>query len=140
MSIDTSTTRLLRFFIALPFLYSAAVKFRDIDYFLLQMGVSPVVPHFVKSISFLLPVFDTSAFIFLLASTSKRPLIFSLALYVSYTIFLFSVLYYAWQNNTEPCGCQGLFPFLSIPQHIIVNLVVIMLNALLIKYHRLSNK
>jgi len=96
MSIDKPITRLLRFIVALPFLYSAAVKFRDFDYFLMQVGVSPIVPEYVKNISFILPVFDASVFIFLMVSSSKRPLIFSLALYVFYTVFLFSVLFYAW--------------------------------------------
>ena len=136
MRIKVLTSWLLRSILALPFFYSLVVKFRDIDYYQLQIGISPVVPHFAKSASFFFPVFDAFAFIFLLTSNSKRPLIFSLALYIFYTIFLFSVSYYAWQNNTDPCGCQGLFTFLSIPQHIIVNLVLIILNALLIKYHR----
>ena len=123
---------IFRILIASPFIYSAIVKFTDLDFFLLQTNSSQVIPEFFKPLLPAIPYIDIILFLLLILTKKRSVLFVSLFAYLGYTIFLFMVVNYSRLTGGNPCGCQGLFTFLSIGQHIFLNIIMILLNILLL--------
>ena len=119
----------LRAVLAIPFAFSAISKFADFDYFLLLVYQSQVIPGPAKKIAYVIPILDLMAILSFLVRKRVIVLLFPLLLYTFYTIYLLLVFLHGIQTHSEPCGCRGLFGFLNIEEHLILNLVFIALNA-----------
>lgn len=126
---------LLKYVLFFPFLYSIILKISDFGYFRLLIDQSPIIPYYLKDFGIIFLIMDFIAILLILLDKSIRALIYSLVLYVIYTIFLVQLNIYSIDRHTIPCGCQGLFVFLSIKEHLVLNAMLIILNLALILFY-----
>ena len=106
-------------FIAL-FCYAAASKLATYELFKAQIGKSPLITHYVKWISWMVPVSE-----FILSAGLLIPKTRLLALYGSFTIMTMFTLYIAFILTFSPyvpCSCGGVLNNLGWTEHMIFNI------------------
>lgn len=108
------------------FAYAAVSKLLDYSTFRVQLSQSPYITRFANIISWALPVAE----LIVAASFASNQLrlyafyaaLFLLSLFTVYLVVMLSFSYYI------PCSCGGLLAALSWKEHIIFNIVFIVLS------------
>ncbi|MHB8205897.1 MauE/DoxX family redox-associated membrane protein [Mucilaginibacter sp.] len=127
--------------ILLLFAYTATSKFLDYERFVFQMRLAPLplMKLFAPILGWLMPVIEILIAIGLLFSRFRLK-----ALYVSVILLVLFVLYITGMlltNQHLPCTCGGIISNMSWKQHLIFNMVfiIIALTAILkLKKHKVS--
>lgn len=113
---------------ALLFIYAATSKIIDFENFQVQLGQSPMLSAFAKYISYGVIVSEIGiAFLLITAKYRRVGLILSYCLMVMFTAYIYIILNY---SSFVPCSCGGILEELSWNQHIIFNLVFVVLTGL----------
>ena len=108
------------------FAYAAISKLLDYSTFRVQLSQSPYITRFANAIAWVLPVVElTLAVSFAFSSLRLYALyaaLFLLSLFTAYLVAMLNFSYYI------PCSCGGLLSSLSWKQHIVFNIVFIILS------------
>jgi hypothetical protein len=112
------------FLLALLFSYASVSKILDYERFKLQLGKSPFISGFATELSWTLPLSEIVITLFLLVNATKL-----LGLYGSLFILTVFTLYIGFLlkfSSYIPCSCGGLLGFLSWKQHLVFNIIFIL--------------
>lgn len=107
------------------FLYTGVSKLLDFERFRDVLGTSPLLKHYAVLIAWSLPITEIILAILLFIPATRLN-----GLYGSLGIMLVFTVYLAWMVRFAehlPCNCGGVISKLSWNQHIVFNLVVIIL-------------
>ena len=123
---------IVAYFIALLFVYAAMSKLLDFENFQVQVAQSPLLSAYAGFISFAVIIAElTLAFYLCLPDFQKLALYCSLGLMSAFTIYIFLILNY---SDFVPCSCGGILEKLGWTEHLIFNIVVVLLIATAILY------
>ena len=114
------------------FVYAAVSKLLDFENFRVQIAQSPLLTAYAGFIAYCVIIFEVGCA--LLLSISSRPL---LGLYATYVLMLlFSNYIFLILNFSPyvPCSCGGILDDMGWTEHLIFNLVFVLLAALAILY------
>ena len=122
---------------ALLFFYAATSKLLDFDTFQIQLGQSPLLSAFTDWVSISIPTLEICIAIILLIPKFRL-----LGLYTSYllmsmfTIYIHIILNY---SSFVPCSCGGILQKMTWNQHLIFNMVFIILAVIAIIISPINN-
>lgn len=111
----------------LLFVYAAVVKLLDFEKFVVQVGQSPLLTVFAGSIAWIVPV--TEIIIALMLAWGRFRLIgfyCAFSLMVMFTAYIVAILNF---STYIPCSCGGVLEQLGWTEHLIFNLVFVVLAA-----------
>ncbi|MDP2161555.1 MAG: hypothetical protein Q8K02_13805 [Flavobacterium sp.] len=132
MSIKTQNLilELICLLYVLLFVYAAVNKFLDFENFQVQLGQSPMLRSYVKLISYGVPITELflSAFL-LIPKTRQFGLYGAFVLMSLFSAYLFILLTY---SDHIPCSCGGILEKLGWKEHLIFNVVFILIAILAI--------
>lgn len=126
-------TNTVAYFIALLFVYAAFSKFLDFENFQVQLAQSPLLSAYAEFISFAVIIVElTLAFYLCLLPFQKLALYGSLGLMSAFTIYIYLILNY---SDFVPCSCGGILEKLGWTEHLIFNIIIVILalTAILVK-------
>ncbi|MGB3343990.1 MAG: DoxX family protein [Aequorivita sp.] len=134
-SITNTTITVICYLFVLLFLYAATSKLLDFETFTVQLAQSPLLSAYAGIIAWMVPGIEI-----LIAVLLIFPRFRNLALYASFTLMvMFTAYIYIILNFSDfiPCSCGGVLEKLSWTQHLIFNVVFIVLagGAILISIH-----
>ena len=123
------------------FIYTGISKWMDYTVFKEQIAESPALAPFASILAWILPLTEFIVSILLMIPGQRlKGLYASLTLMIIFTVY---VIVLTTSNDQLPCSCGGVLAELSWPQHIIFNIVFIVLaiiGILLEKKIKLQNE
>lgn len=121
------------FLYILLFVYAAGSKLMDFENFRIQLGQSPLLSAFADWISIVVPVIEfLICILILIPKLRKIGLFAAYGLMVMFTIYIFIVLHY---TSFVPCSCGGVLEKLTWNQHLIFNIIFVLLAIPAIFFH-----
>jgi hypothetical protein len=116
------------------FLYTSISKLKDHHAFQVVLAKSPLLGTYSVLLSWAIPAVEiiTSALLFIPA-TRKR------GLQLSFTLMLFFTTYIAYMilfASNLPCSCGGVLQELSWTQHLVFNIIFLLLNIFALWHYR----
>ena len=120
------------------FLYAGISKLFDYDLFEQQIAQSPILAPSAKSLSWILPALEISISLILIIPGKRIT-----GLYASFVLMLFFTGYIIWIlnfSNTIPCSCGGILESMSWKQHLLFNILFLLLAAGAITIERKRTK
>jgi uncharacterized membrane protein YphA (DoxX/SURF4 family) len=121
----TSLIETIIFFYAVLFLYTGISKLIDYDVFRENIADSPILATFATPIAWGLPWIEFLVTAMMIIPRWRlKGLYASLALMLAFTAYIVAILLF---DEHLPCSCGGILQQLSWPQHIVLNLVFIIL-------------
>ncbi|MEH6763827.1 MAG: MauE/DoxX family redox-associated membrane protein [Aequorivita antarctica] len=124
-SVKRNTVVVVSYLFVLLFLYAAISKLLAFETFTVQLAQSPLLSAYAGVIAWAVPGLEILIAILLTIPKYRIP-----ALYVSFTLMvMFTTYIYIILNFSEfiPCSCGGVLEKLSWTQHLIFNVVFIIL-------------
>ena len=117
----------ISFIIIAIFIYTATSKLLDFEQFRIQLGQSPLLSSFADfvSIGVILLEFGLSLLLSF-PKTQSLGLLFSFGLMVMFSTYIYIILNF---SDYIPCSCGGVIEKLSWNQHLIFNVLLILLSA-----------
>jgi uncharacterized membrane protein YphA (DoxX/SURF4 family) len=113
------------------FLYTGISKIMEYNEFKEQLTDSPILGFAATLIALLLPWLEFAVVLMLIVPRWRLKGFYAtftlMVLFTAYIIGLFSI------NKELPCSCGGIIALLSWKQHLVLNSVFILLNALAIR-------
>lgn len=124
----------------LLFLYASVSKFLDFDGFIHDMNNQPFPNWMTPFLVWLVPVTEIIIVVFLIIEKSRLiGLYMSLVLMSLFTIYTALVLFHVFDR--VPCSCGGVIKKLNWQQHMLLNLVFVVLVIIAIAlYKRRADK
>lgn len=123
---------IIGYLFVLLFLYTAANKIWRFHNFEWVLSTLPVIGRLSKLIAFAVPTAELLTTALLLSPVGRKVgLLFSLLLMLIFTGYLLFMVMY---TNDLPCNCGGVISKLSWKQHIIFNLVFLILSIIAIRF------
>lgn len=112
------------------FVYAASTKLLDYDKFRLQLGQSPILTGFAGIIVWLIPGVEL-LIAFMLTSSRLRlqGLYMAFTLMVMFTAYIIVITRF---SDYVPCSCGGVLEKLSWNEHLVFNIVFVLLGAIAI--------
>ncbi|MBB6681369.1 DoxX family protein [Aequorivita sp. 609] len=123
---------------AILFIYAATSKLLDFETFTVQLAQSPLLSAYAGIIAWLVPGIEI-----LIAGLLVFSRLRNVALYAAFTLMvMFTAYIYIILNFSDfvPCSCGGVLEELSWTQHLIFNVVFIVLGAVAILISRNGTK
>ncbi|MGV9004421.1 MauE/DoxX family redox-associated membrane protein [Flavobacterium sp.] len=115
---------------ALLFIYAATAKLLEYDNFIMQLGQSPLLAAFAIPISIGLPIIEIVIALMLLSNKWRfKGLLAALTLMIMFTTYIYVTLNY---SSFIPCSCGGIIEDLTWNQHLLFNLIFVVLDAIAI--------
>lgn len=112
----------------LLFVYAAISKLLDFEIFKVQLGQSPLLAPFQGTIAWMVPLLELIISIMLLIPILRvKALYASYALMTCFTLYIITVLKF---SNRIPCSCGGILEKLGWEEHIVFNMVFIILSII----------
>lgn len=124
----------------LLFTYAATSKLLDFETFTVQLAQSPLLSAYAGIITWLVPGIEIVIAVLLIFKRFREIALYAaFALMVMFTAYIFIILNF---SDFIPCSCGGVLEKLSWTQHLIFNIVFILLAgvALLLSNHYTNNK
>ncbi len=119
---------LIGYLYVLLFLYAAISKLLDFETFTLQLAQSPLLSAYAGFIAWAVPGIEILIACLLVIERFRTLALYaSFTLMVMFTAYIFIILNF---SDFVPCSCGGVLEKLSWTQHLIFNLVFIVLAAL----------
>jgi len=127
---------IVSYFFVLLFSYAAISKMVDFENFQVQIGQSPLLSAYADDVSY--AVIITELLIVCMLVVPKVQLIAlyaSTALMSAFTVYIFLILNY---SDFVPCSCGGILEKLGWTEHLIFNLICVLLGicAVLVERYR----
>ncbi|QIH34475.1 MauE/DoxX family redox-associated membrane protein [Sphingobacterium sp. DR205] len=125
---------------ALLFVYAAMSKILDFENFQVQLAQSPLLSAYAGIISFAVIIVELALAISLcLPNTQKLALYGSLGLMSAFTIYIYLILKY---SDFIPCSCGGILEKLGWTEHLIFNIIFVILafTAIIYKERKINQK
>lgn len=117
----------------LLFLYAATSKLMDYDKFLVQMSKSPFITDYAGVLVWMVPGIEIIISILLLIDRTKMTGLFaSFVLMCLFTTYIYAILNF---SETIPCSCGGVLERLEWSDHLIFNILFILLGVIGIFLH-----
>lgn len=111
----------------LLFVYAGLSKLLDFENFRLQLGQSPIVSAFAGVIAWMIPALELLiALLLVLKGLRFTGLFCALSLMVMFTAYIFIILNY---SSSVPCSCGGILEKMGWKEHLLFNVVFIVLAA-----------
>jgi uncharacterized membrane protein YphA (DoxX/SURF4 family) len=111
----------------LLFVYTAVSKLLDFENFQVQLGQSPLLSAFAEWVSWAVPIVEILIAIALLVPRYRLVGLFSaFALMVMFTVYIIIILNF---SSFIPCSCGGIMEKMSWTQHLVFNIVFVILAA-----------
>lgn len=111
----------------LLFVYAAVSKLLDFENFRVQLGQSPLLSAFAGLTAWLVPIIELCiALMIVLKRCRLIGLFAAFCLMVMFTAYIYIILNY---SSFVPCSCGGILEKLSWTEHLIFNIVFILLAA-----------
>ncbi|WP_205514602.1 MauE/DoxX family redox-associated membrane protein [Longitalea arenae] len=109
------------------FLYTGIAKIMDYSVFKEQLAMSPILSWAANPVALLLPWVEFAIVLMLVIPRWRLKGLYAslimMTLFTIYIIALFSI------STEMPCSCGGIMEALSWQQHIVFNLVFVLLNG-----------
>lgn len=123
----------------LLFLYAATSKLIEYDKFQLQMSKSPIITNYASILVWLVPLAEIIISIMLLIERFKMlGLYLAFGLMLSFTLYIYAILNY---SDSIPCSCGGVLQKMTWDQHLIFNIVFVVLGIVgILLYTKTSDK
>ena len=124
-SVKRNVTIAVSYLFILLFLYAAISKVLDYETFTVQLAQSPLLSAYAGIVAWLVPGVEIIIALFLVFERFRI-----LALYAAFTLMvMFTAYIYIILNYSDfiPCSCGGVLEKLSWTQHLVFNLVFIIL-------------
>lgn len=118
---------IISFLFILLFVYAAMNKLLDIEKFRVQIGQSPLLTSAAPFVAWLIPVFEIV--ISLMLAIPKFRLLglySSFSLMVMFTAYIVVILNF---SDHIPCSCGGLLERLGWTEHLVFNIMFVLLAA-----------
>lgn len=107
------------------FLYASTSKLIDYEKSELQMSKSPIITDFAPILVWLVPTLEIIiAIMLLIPRTLMVALYASLAMMSLFTAYIIAILYF---TDTIPCSCGGVLERLGWGEHLVFNIIFIVL-------------
>lgn len=117
----------------LLFTYAAVSKFLDFENFRIQLGQSPLLTEFASYVAFGVPIIEITIVIMLTWPQWRLTgLFYSFVLMVMFTAYIFTILNF---SDRVPCSCGGILEKLGWQEHLVFNLIFVMLELLAITFY-----
>jgi uncharacterized membrane protein YphA (DoxX/SURF4 family) len=114
------------FLFILLFVYASLMKLRDVDQFVAQLQQSPLLLPFAKWVSWVIPSIELIvAALLVIRRFQLIGLIASFALMVMFTVYIGVILTF---EDHVPCSCGGILSKMGWTEHLIFNLVFVLLS------------
>lgn len=118
---------IIRFLLILLFVYAAAIKLLEYNKFVVQLGLSPLVPSFLHQVAWSIPAIElVTAVALLFEKTLKTGLYASLCIMSVFTLYIIGIFTVA---SHIPCSCGGILESLTWTDHLIFNIVFVFISA-----------
>lgn len=112
------------------FVYAAVSKLTDFEDFQLQLGQSPLLSAFADWFAILVPAVEILVCVLLLIPKFRLiGLYLSYGLMAMFTLYIYIILHY---TSFIPCSCGGVLEKLNWKEHLIFNIVFILLAVIAI--------
>ena len=122
----------------LLFVYAACSKVLDFQNFQVQLGQSPLLTAFAGWISVLVPSIELLICILLMIPKSRLAGLFlSYGLMILFSAYIFIILHY---SSYVPCSCGGVLEKLNWNQHLLFNLIFVLLAVVAILFYITDNR
>jgi uncharacterized membrane protein YphA (DoxX/SURF4 family) len=122
---------------AVLFLYAAASKLLDFENFRLQLGQSPLLSAFADRIAVLVPVTEIlAALLLLILPTRLAGFFISYSLMMMFTTYIYIIINF---SAFVPCSCGGILEEMGWGEHLVFNIVFLLLAAAGIIFHTRNN-
>ncbi|WP_157417952.1 MauE/DoxX family redox-associated membrane protein [Aequorivita capsosiphonis] len=128
------TIKIITFLYMLLFVYAASSKLLDSETFVLQLAQSPLLSAYAVIFAWLVPGIELLIALLLIIPRCRTMALYgSFLLMVMFTSYIFIILNF---SDFIPCSCGGVLENLSWSQHLIFNIVFIILAAIAILLDR----
>ena len=125
------------YFYALLFIYAATSKLLDFNTFRIQLGQSPLLSAFADWVSISIPGIEiTIAIILLIPKFRLLGLYASYLLMSMFTTYIHIIINY---SSFVPCSCGGILQKMTWNQHLIFNMLFIILALIAIIIFPINN-
>ena len=126
-------SEIIRYLLILLFAYTAASKMLTYPLFVVQIGLSPILPDFTQKVARLVPLVELMiALMLVIPGTRVAGLYSSWVLMLSFTLYVAAILTIA---SHIPCSCGGVLEAMSWEQHLVFNLGFLVANSLVLIWH-----
>jgi uncharacterized membrane protein YphA (DoxX/SURF4 family) len=116
---------IITYLFILLFVYAAANKILDFQKFKVQIGQSPILTDYAVPIAWIIPNLEIVIAIALVFGSTRLPGLYaSFALMVLFTAYIVVVLNF---SEHVPCSCGGILEKMNWRQHLVFNLVFVLL-------------
>ncbi|MCK0156352.1 hypothetical protein MWU65_04120 [Cellulophaga sp. F20128] len=119
-------TNSIRFLFILLFVYAATSKLLIYEQFTMQLGKSPFIGNYANILAWVIPLVE-----YIIVGLFLFPRYFRAAFYASfYTLILFTLYIILVLNFSAsiPCSCGGIISKLGWTEHLVFNLLFIVLS------------
>ena len=129
---------LIGYLYVLLFLYAAISKLLDFETFTLQLAQSPLLSAYAGFIAWAVPGIEILIACLLVIERFRTLALYaSFTLMVMFTAYIFIILNF---SDFVPCSCGGVLEDLSWTQHLVFNLIFIVLSGVAIFFSAQGNK
>jgi len=125
VSIKKYLVDVLVFLFILLFVYAAVSKFIDFEEFQHQLGQSPLLGSYAHIVVWLVPLSELIVALMMIFKSTQRFAIFTFyTMMVMFTVYIVIILNF---TSFIPCSCGGVLEELGWTEHLIFNLVFVLL-------------
>jgi len=126
--IGNAAVLFIAYLFVLLFIYAAVSKLLDFENFRVQLGQSPMLGAYAEFIIWAMPLLEILVAVALSIGRYRRTgLLASYILMVMFTAYIYTILNY---SSFVPCSCGGVLEKMSWNEHLIFNIVFIVLGLL----------
>ena len=124
------------FYITL-FVYTASSKIFDFDNFQIQIGQSPILTSYAGFVSWSIPVIELIIVVlFLIPKFISIAFLASYSMMVMFTTYILLILNF---SDFIPCSCGGVLESLSWHEHIVFNILCIVIALIGLHFYYRNN-
>lgn len=113
------------YFFILLFIYAAVSKLMDFENFQIQLAQSPIVSAYAGFISYTVIIAELIVAVLLIFSSTRLFALYSsMAIMMAFTIYIYLILNF---SEFVPCSCGGILEKMGWKEHLIFNIVCVLL-------------
>jgi len=110
------------------FLYAAGTKLLDYDRSVAQLAQSPLLTPYADWIAWFVPLCEIVVAILLMISRTRRSGLYAaFGMMVMFTFYIIAILTF---SEELPCACGGILSSLHWKEHLVFNLVFVILSVI----------
>lgn len=122
------SVELIRLLLILLFVYAAAIKLLEYNKFVVQIGLSPLIPSFLHRVAWFIPAVELIIALALMFEKTLRPGLYgSLCIMSVFTLYIIGIFTVA---SHIPCSCGGILESMSWTDHLIFNVAFVFISAI----------